>query len=354
MSESSSEELIDIEVPYSKRPEWADLAPILQDEETNDIVRIAYTETFKEIFNYFRAILKLNEKSERAFELTKDAALLNPANYTVWYYRRILIKELNKDLNEELEFITNVIRSNPKNYQVWQHRRNIVEYLHDAKHELLFTEQILKKDSKNYHAWQYRQWVIKAFDLWQNELDYVNELIDADIRNNSAWNQRYFYLSHVNDLTKPESVNVLNNEIEYCLSKIDLCIDNESSWNYLRAIINHLCDLNEDSTKTVYPRSVIDFCERKLASEKDDDRSPFLISFMVDYNLSKTRALVKQMKTSQPTEASDSNGGKQIVKSLIKNSIEMLESLGAKYDTIRVNYWNYLILKWKAEFADYV
>jgi hypothetical protein len=56
-----------------------------QDEETNEIVRIAYTETFKEVFNYFRAILKLNEKSKRAFELSKDAALLNPANYTVLF-----------------------------------------------------------------------------------------------------------------------------------------------------------------------------------------------------------------------------------------------------------------------------
>ncbi len=63
-------------------------------------MRIAYTETFREVYDYFRAILKLNEKSKRAFELSKDAALLNPANYTVWYYRRILIKELNMDLNE--------------------------------------------------------------------------------------------------------------------------------------------------------------------------------------------------------------------------------------------------------------
>jgi protein farnesyltransferase/geranylgeranyltransferase type-1 subunit alpha len=68
-------------------------------------VRIAYTEQFKDVYEYFRAILKANEKSDRAFELTKDAALLNPANYSVWYYRRILIKELNKDLNEELDFV---------------------------------------------------------------------------------------------------------------------------------------------------------------------------------------------------------------------------------------------------------
>ena len=133
------------------------------------------------MFDYFRAILKLNEKSERAFQLSKDAALLNPANYTVWYYRRILIKELHLDLREELDFITNIIRCNPKNYQVWQHRRNIIENLNDPTQELQFTQQILKKDSKNYHAWQYRQWVIKRFELWKDELEFIDSLLDKGI-----------------------------------------------------------------------------------------------------------------------------------------------------------------------------
>ncbi len=153
----------------------------MQDDETNEIVRIAYTDTFKDVFDYFRAILQLNEKSQRAFELSKDAALLNPANYTVWYYRRLLIKELNIDLAGELDFITNVIRCNPKNYQVWQHRRNVVELLKDPSQELQFTNQILKKDSKNYHAWQYRQWVIKTYGMWADELEFINQLLDKGL-----------------------------------------------------------------------------------------------------------------------------------------------------------------------------
>ena len=35
------------------------------------------------------------------------------------YYRRLLLKTLDKDLKEELDFISTVIDRHPKNYQVW-------------------------------------------------------------------------------------------------------------------------------------------------------------------------------------------------------------------------------------------
>ncbi len=42
------------------------------------------------MYDYFRAVLKSGEKSERVLELTEDGLDLNPANYTVWYYRYML------------------------------------------------------------------------------------------------------------------------------------------------------------------------------------------------------------------------------------------------------------------------
>ena len=90
--------------------------------------------------NYFRAILQLDERSERAWDLTEDVIDQNPANYTAWYgnkwmnimlyllfllfgwfryYRRLLLTDLKKDLDTEMEFCAETAESSPKNYQVW-------------------------------------------------------------------------------------------------------------------------------------------------------------------------------------------------------------------------------------------
>lgn len=82
----------------------------------------------REVHDYFRAIYKSGEISTRAFNLTAEAAELNPANYTVWHQRRVILKGLlarddlpaddKPDLEDELFYIRTIIEKNPKNYQV--------------------------------------------------------------------------------------------------------------------------------------------------------------------------------------------------------------------------------------------
>lgn len=262
--------------------------------------------------------------------MTYKALKLNPANYTVWFYRRILLRELGKDLNQELKLISNIIDQNPKNYQVWQHRRNVVELLQDPSKELEFTEKILQQDSKNYHAWQYRQWVTKNFSLWDQEIEFVNNLITVDYKNNSAWNHRFFCLKNTD-----HSESVLNREIDYCFEKLNLNINNESVWNYLRGLVDLM--IREGSA---YPEKIIQYCDKKLESKKEDELSPFLIAFKIDYNWSKAN----QKKNSDENE----------VKECVQQSIQYLNLLAEKYDTIRTNYWKYLQSKWKQEFDQYI
>lgn len=181
---SSDEDFGEDWVFYSDRPEWKDVTPVEQDDGPHPVVQIAYSERCKwnpwskpshqcynfhsfpvnDVYNYFRAVVCKGEKSERALELTENALRLNAANYTVWQYRRDILKDIKADLNQELSYIEGVILGNPKNYQVWHHRRVIVELMNDPGQELELTAKVLALDAKNYHAWQHRQWAIAAFE----------------------------------------------------------------------------------------------------------------------------------------------------------------------------------------------
>jgi len=201
-------------------------------------------------------------------ELTTEAAWLNPANYTLWQYRRSILRELKKDLHDEMKFVSELIEEHPKNYQLWHHRRVLVETNRDSSKELDFTAHMLRDDAKNYHAWQHRQWVVKEFDFWADELDFANKAIADDLRNNSAWNYRYFVVSSTTGYTP----DVLEREVGLCLELIRKAPHNESAWNYLSGIL-------EQSDAYTFP-GVWSFCVQ--LSAENGCKAPYLLVFMID------------------------------------------------------------------------
>lgn len=314
ISESESSDSCTDEEPwifYRDRPDWADIKPLPLDEGPYPVVAIAYTERFKEVFDYFRAITQKNEISERAFHLTSDALNLNPANYTVWQFRRKLLKGLKKDLNEELVFVRRIIEDNPKNYQVWHHRRILVEWLGDPSKDLRFTEIMLSSDAKNYHAWQHRQWVLSTFNLFDKELEYVERLLKEDVRNNSAWNQRYFVVIKTTGFTE----EVITKELNFTISSLRSVCCNESAWNYLRGVLQH-----HPSGLNGHP-VVEDFCQ---LLESENCRVSFFDAFLVD----RMEELMLKQQDLSPQ--------------LLPKADQLLQSLATETDPIRKEYWLFL------------
>jgi len=272
-------------------------------------VRIATSEKFVDAFAYLRAVLKTGETSERTFELTTICIHLNPANYTVWEYRRAILKALKKDLRDEFTFSEEIIVENSKNYQVWHHRYVLVKWTGDASDERRFTSLILEDDCKNYHAWQHRQSIVAQFNLiGDEEVIFSSKCLAEDFRNNSAWNYRFFIISSMDGYSNPV---ILEREILFTQEVIRKAPNNESPWNYLSGIL-----LNEG----VSSRSdLLDFCQsiRRFPGRP----SPYCLAFLVD-------AYVELVEK------------KENVKENSESAFELLKELET-IDATRVKYWKY-------------
>jgi len=302
MSDSEGEEQKATFVPFSAREGWSDITPIKQDDGPNPVCQIAYSPEFSEVMDYFRAILQKDERSERALQLSSEVIECNPANYTAWYFRRLVLDALKSDLKKELEFVSKVGFNNPKNYQIWHHRKLCVEKLGDYSTELEYIGKHIKKDSKNYHAWSYRQWVIEAHNLWDTELAYLDALFKEDMRNNSVWNQRYFIISR--NKKKPISKDCRDTEINFAIDFIRKAPNNECPWTYLRGLFLQ----DKYATNPILKQTLLDLKQKYTTS-------PHVVSLLLD--------IYEQEGTKESIEA----------------AVELCNILETSLDTLHRKYW---------------
>jgi len=284
--------------------EFKDVTPLPQDDGPRPVVQIAYSDAFRDAFDYFRAIYAAKELSQRALRLTEACIKQNPANYTVWEYRRQIIKHLGSSIEGELEFTKGVMGKNPKNYQMWHHRSEILAFKGevtkaDVERELELVYFVIVNDSKNYHAWQHRVCLLQNpnyaahFDL-AAETQFAHDLISVDYRNNSAWNYLYTLHTHFNAFDKFDT-NWLSDTI-YTRNANDL--QNESSWSFLSGIFNYLSSTQKEHFFYEKTLPLVETLETQVPH--------VIIAFLLDvyeemgYEKENMRTFVRNLKTSDP------------------------------------------------------
>eukprot|EP00198_Chlamydomonas_reinhardtii_P000591 XP_001689926.1 farnesyltranstransferase [Chlamydomonas reinhardtii] len=235
-------------LPYSRRPEWADVTPVSL-PAAEKVVAIQYTAEHAEALGYWRAVLQSGELSGRVLALTADMIRLNQADYTAWRVRWLCVQQLGADaLGPELDFTHGVMLENAKNYQLWNHRRLVAGAIGPscAAREDAFTREAIIFDEKNYHAWAHRQAVVKITGLWEAELAFADEFIGRDVRNNTAWNQRMFVWKAMGQEARlrlqggGDDAGWLRSELEYIAAAVQKAPRNESPWRYLTGLFASL------------------------------------------------------------------------------------------------------------------
>jgi len=317
---------------------FSDLTPIPQDEgPLEPVCAIQYPTSFRIAYDYMRAVWQTKEYSPRSLQLAALCLRQNPANYTVWQWRRQCLKELGlrndkETILKDLQLTSTLGGANPKNYQIWYHRRALLESYGSTKQQLLqdfgeselaYYKSVIDIDSKNYHCWSNRQWFLCTLDdedLWKKEMEYTKSLIDEDQRNNSAWNQRWTVMHKGNTKSNPLPLEIAKSEADFALEsgcKIDPY--NESPWRYLVALLKEQ-QLNENA---------------KVAAElilEYEQKSANLTQILVDAQRDPEKCVNMVWARVDMLEMAGD-------KASLEKSIQMAQDLETKHDKVRHKYW---------------
>ncbi|EMR09839.1 hypothetical protein PNEG_02020 [Pneumocystis murina B123] len=275
--------------------------------------------THKEIESLLKDIQKHFKNNNYNYEiltLTTEFLKESYENYTIWNYRRDILKNgvllhteydktiIQNIISKELQFLNELIKKYPKIYNIWSHRKWCFENAPFPiwEQEKAFLDLILTKDSKNFHAWNYRQYIIPMLEKQnktsyvKNELDYTTSVLKDNFSNFSAFHYRTTLIPRfINESSYDylERKHFFDQELFLTKSIIYTSPDNCSIWTYHNWLLNSISKLNDSllsddvTVKLNYINQEIKMIEDLMELEPN---RKYLMNAYINYNilLSKT------------------------------------------------------------------
>ena len=174
-------------------------------------------------------------------ELTSKLLKWNPEYYTIWNYRRLILRhqfgkissrDLGDDIPPDHDVLTNLISD-----------------------DLTFLLPLLRKYPKCYWIWNYRLWLleestrllpaIEAQKFWQQELALAGRMLSLDSRNFLGWGYRRTLVGALeSDFFQPTGLSgkMTEQEFEYTTKMVNLNLSNFSAWHNRSKLIPKLLD----------------------------------------------------------------------------------------------------------------
>ncbi|KAL8708559.1 MAG: hypothetical protein Q9220_006612 [cf. Caloplaca sp. 1 TL-2023] len=228
----------------------------------------------------YRSLVEIRNQEYTNDVLAKTTELLelNPEYYTVWNYRRLILRS----------FFT------PKSYSASQETDrsvsspdldNIQRYV---ANDLSFLLPLLRQYPKCYWIWEYRFWLLEeasrllpwntAKDFWQKELGLVGKMLTLDSRNFHGWGYRrnvVTALERISSLAESASESMTESEFNYTTKMVESNLSNFSAWHRRSKLLPKLLDEKK-----------VDHEERRKVLEKDPDSKDQSLWFYHQYLIS--------------------------------------------------------------------
>lgn len=175
--------------------------------------------------------------------MTTKLLQMNPEYYTVWNYRRLLLRS----------FFAEPSMSRPKEKVMPDSNPNVEIVQQYIVDDLAFLLPLLRRFPKCYWIWNYRLWLLNeaslllpsgvAYQLWQKELALVGKMLSLDSRNFHGWGYRRKVVGELENLSGKADlpgVSMTESEFNYTTKMIESNLSNFSAWHRRSKLIPKL------------------------------------------------------------------------------------------------------------------